>query len=101
LPFAPDIVLPAIHHYMHDLDLHDRHEYGFRATFNQTFRRDGEQSAAGWVSPWHFGLNLGPNLLMIENHRSGMLWQLMRSCRWVVDGLRRAGFSGGWLGAGR
>jgi len=101
LPFAPDIVLPAIHHYMHDLDLHDRHEYGFRATFNQTFRRDGEQSAAGWVSPWHFGLNLGPNLLMIENHRSGMLWQLMRSCRWVVDGLRRAGFSGGWLaGAG-
>ena len=24
-----------------------------------------------WVSPWHFGLNQGPIVLMIENYRSG------------------------------
>jgi hypothetical protein len=35
--------------------------------------------------------------LMIENHRSDFLWTLMRSCPHVVRGLRRAGFSGGWL----
>jgi hypothetical protein len=29
-----------------------------------------------------------------------MLWELMRGCRWIVDGLRRAGFEGGWLNAG-
>jgi hypothetical protein len=51
------------------------------------------------VSPYFFGLNLGPILLMVENHRSGMLWDLMRGCRCIVDGLRNAGFSGGWLGA--
>lgn len=51
------------------------------------------------MSPYFFGLNLGPILLMIENHRSGMLWDLLRSCRWIVDGLRRAGFNGGWLDA--
>jgi hypothetical protein len=34
---------------------------------------------------------------MIENYRSGFIWQLMRSCPYIVAGLRRAGFSGGWL----
>jgi hypothetical protein len=35
--------------------------------------------------------------LMIENHRTGLLWNIMRRCPTVVAGLRRAGFSGGWL----
>jgi len=34
---------------------------------------------------------------MTENHRSRMLWELMRGCRYIEDGLRRAGFEGGWL----
>ena len=35
---------------------------------------------------------------MIENHASGLIWRLMRGCPYVVAGLRRAGFKGGWLG---
>jgi hypothetical protein len=34
---------------------------------------------------------------MIENYRSGLLWRLMRGCAPLVAGLRRAGFTGGWL----
>ncbi len=34
---------------------------------------------------------------MIENHRSGMVWELMRRCAPLVRGLRVAGFEGGWL----
>jgi hypothetical protein len=34
---------------------------------------------------------------MIENHRTGLLWDVMRRSRPIVSGLRRAGFSGGWL----
>lgn len=97
LPFAPEVVLPAIHHFVNTLHLHDQHRYGFKATFNATF--DGVPgSPAGWVSPWHYGLNLGPIVLMIENHLDGMPWQLMRQCRHIATGLRRAGFEGGWLG---
>jgi hypothetical protein len=47
----------------------------------------------GWVSPWHFGINEGPVVLMIENHRSGLLWELMRDCPYLALGLKRAGFS--------
>ena len=99
LPFAPEIVLPAIHHYMHTLRLHDGNRYGFKATFNPSFRGESH-STCGWISPWHFGLNLGPIVLMTENHRSGMVWKLMRGCRYIVDGLRIAGFDGGWLSTG-
>jgi hypothetical protein len=34
---------------------------------------------------------------MCENYRSGLLWRLMGACPHVVTGLRRAGFTNGWL----
>ncbi len=34
---------------------------------------------------------------MIENYKSGLVWQLMRECPYLVAGLRAAGFAGGWL----
>ena len=34
---------------------------------------------------------------MIENYRTGLLWNIMGRCPAVVAGLRRAGFNGGWL----
>jgi hypothetical protein len=49
------------------------------------------------VSPYHFGIDQGPVILMVENYRTGLLWDIMRRCVPVVTGLRRAGFTGGWL----
>ncbi len=96
LPFAPDIVLGAIEHYITKLKLHEGLRYGFRATFNQTHP---EQShSCGWVSPWHYGINEGPIVLMIENYRTDFVWSMMRECPYIVTGLKRAGFSGGWIG---
>ena len=40
-------------------------------------------------------------MIMIENHRSGFLWSLMRKCPYLVTGLQRAGFKGGWLQCAR
>ena len=95
LPFAPEIVMPAIR-YFHDIELKQSDSYGFKATFNPTFPVK-DKNQYGWVSPWNFGLNQGPIVLMIENYRTGMLWQLMRRCPHIVRGLGRAGFTGGWL----
>jgi hypothetical protein len=95
LPFAPEIVLPALQHFQ-DIDLGKVSPYGFKATFNPT--SPGEPgSKPGWVCPWHYGLNQGPLVLMIENYRSGLLWRLMRQCPYLATGLRRAGFADGWL----
>jgi hypothetical protein len=94
LPFAPEIVLPTIKHF-EQLDLGMLRPYGFKATFNPTFTVDG--TGRGWVSPWHFGIDQGPIILMIDNYSSGLLWGLMRRCPYIVAGLRRAGFTNGWL----
>ncbi|MGD0908247.1 MAG: glucoamylase family protein [Candidatus Acidiferrales bacterium] len=96
LPFAPKIVLPALDYFIHEINLTERNPYGFKASFNLTFPGQAANKK-GWVSPWHFGLNQGPIILMIENYRTGLLWRLMRSCPYIESGLRRAGFGGGWL----
>ena len=51
----------------------------------------------GWISEGFFGLDQGIAILMIENHRSGLIWKLMRSSVPIREGLKRAGFEGGWL----
>ena len=40
LPFAPEIVIPTLQHFVHTLELHDAHPYGFKASFNRTFIGD-------------------------------------------------------------
>ena len=70
--------------------------YGFKASCNPTYSKDTD-SPNGWVSPWHFGIDQGPIILMIENYRTGLLWNLMRNCRYIAGGLQEAGFAGGWL----
>jgi hypothetical protein len=96
LPFAPEIVAPTLTH-LSSLHVHVDNPYGFKASVNPVFQQHGH-SQAGWVSPYHFGINEGPTVLMIENHRSEMIWALMRRCQPLLDGYRAAGFTGGWLG---
>jgi len=90
------IALPVLVYCIHDAKLTESNPYGFKASFNPTFPGQAGDPH-GWVSPWHFGLNQGPIILMIENHRTGLLWRLTRHCPYIVSGLRRAGFAGGWL----
>jgi hypothetical protein len=94
LPFAPEIVLPTVRYY-EALDLGMLKPYGFKATFNMTFPGDGD--LAMWVTPYHFGIDQGPVALMIENYRTGYIWEQARRCPIITRGLRRAGFRGGWL----
>ncbi len=104
LPFAPDEVLPAI------AEIHQRYgsaifrEYGFVDAFNPSFgydvplMRGRRVGKLGWADTRYYGINKGPELAMIENHRSGLLWRLMRKDPVLCRGMRRAGFTGGWLG---
>jgi hypothetical protein len=51
----------------------------------------------GWVDVDYLGIDEGPLLAMIENYRSELVWRYMRRSPYIVSGLRRAGFTGGWL----
>ena len=93
LPFAPEIVLPAVRNMIgryRETLAGDRLASGFNPTLAGP---DGR----AWVSPHHYGLDQGLIVMMIENHRTRLIWRLMRDCPHVASGLRRAGFRGGWL----
>jgi hypothetical protein len=93
LPFAPETVMSTVR------SMHRRYpamqpDGRYASSFNP-----GLEVADGgyWVSSGHYGLDQGIVAMMIENHRSGLIWRLMRQCAWITAGLRRAGFRGGWL----
>ena len=96
IPFAPEICIPTVRHAINVLQLKAHNPYGFVASFNPTFPQKAPDLNA-WMSPWVFGLNEGPILMMIENYQSELLWNIFRRCPYIVKGLQRAGFRGGWL----
>ena len=97
LPFAPEVVMPSLKRINTDYpDMTNK--YGFKCSYNPTFTSGKKK---GWVSEGYYGLDQGPIVMMIENYRSGLIWRLMRSCPYIINGLRRAGFKGGWLGAAK
>jgi hypothetical protein len=95
LPFAPEIVLPTLRHF-NEAYPEMTSKYGFKCSFNPTFAAEG-QNEKGWISKGYYGLDQGPVVIMIENYLSGFLWTLMKRCPYLVTGLHRAGFKGGWL----
>jgi len=95
LPFAPEIVLPTLQNF-NDVYPEMTSEYGFKCSFNPTFIGEDE-SERGWISKGYYGLDQGPVVIMLENYRTGFLWELMKECPYVRNGLHRAGFSGEWL----
>src|SRR6266481_5433782 len=88
LPFAPELVTDTLRDLVRAYP-NLRSEYGLRASLNPTF--------SDWVSPLNYGLDQGPIVMMIENQRTGLLWNLMRRCPYIWRGFRQAGFTGGWL----
>src|SRR5690606_9370665 len=78
-------------------------EYGFLDALNPTFTLDVPVQHGrvdpehGWYDTDYLGIDQGPILAMIENHRSGLVWNTLRTNPHLVRGLRRAGFAGGWL----
>jgi hypothetical protein len=60
--------------------------------------RDAFCEAKDWVADSELAIDQGPIVAMIENHRSGLMWNLLMSCPEIVRGLRILGFSGPRLG---
>lgn len=105
IAFAPEIVIPAITgmHEIYGAEIYG--EYGFLDAFNPSFDfseaklHHGRITPMGWVDGDYLGIDQGPIVLMIENHRSDFVWNVMRRNPHIRRGLERAGFSGGWMDA--
>ncbi len=103
-PFAPEIVLPALAAMRERYGAQILGRYGFFA-FNPSFSFTDLKlthgrivPGLGWVDTDFLGIEVGPLLAMLANHRGELVWNVMRRCAPLQLGLKRAGFTGGWLG---
>ncbi len=103
VPFAPEITIPALVAMREKYGDNLFSTYGFLDSFNPTFDIDIKPQhgkvvrGVGWFDTDYLGIDQGPIIAMIENYRSDLVWKTMRKNPHIVRGLKRAGFTGGWL----
>ncbi|MFZ5616448.1 MAG: glucoamylase family protein [Pseudomonadota bacterium] len=103
IAFAPEIAIPAIRAMRTRYGREIYGDYGFFDAFNPSFdfevapKLGRRAEGVGWRDTDYLGIDQGPILIMIENHQNGLVWKVMRRNPHIREGLKRAGFSGGWL----
>jgi len=83
-PYTPKESMQVIRHLYEDLGDKVWGKYGFYDAFSET---------ANWYPKKYLGIDQGPEVVMIENGRSGLLWKLFMSSPEVKLGLKKLGFS--------
>ncbi len=83
-PYTPEQSSAALNHFYYQLGGRIWGKYGFYDAFSQT---------EDWYPQRYLAIDQGPIVVMIENYRSGLLWELFMSCPEVTQGLEKLGFS--------
>ena len=83
MTYTPEYSMQAMKHWYENLRDTLYGVYGFYDAFSET---------AGWFPKRYLAIDQGPIVVMMENHRTGLLWNLFMSCPEVQSGLRKLGF---------
>ncbi|MEI6059475.1 MAG: glucoamylase family protein [Bacteroidota bacterium] len=84
LPFAPEIVIPTIKSMNARYGSQLWGKYGYYDSFNPT---------AKWIDNDFIGIDEGPMLIMIENYRTGMIWNYVMKDPVIQKGLNKLGYT--------
>ncbi len=82
-PYTPEESMKALKHFYRDLGARLWGEYGFRDAFN---------ADEDWISPIYMGLNQAPIVIMIENYRTGLVWNRFMKNSEIGAMLSKIGF---------
>jgi hypothetical protein len=82
-PYTPQYSMQALRHFYYDLGDKIWGEYGFTDAFSESHN---------WYAKSYLAIDQGPQIVMIENYRTGLLWKLFMSCPEVRGGLKKLGF---------
>ncbi|HTB82267.1 MAG TPA: glucoamylase family protein, partial [Candidatus Sulfotelmatobacter sp.] len=85
MPFAPEACLPAIRHLYDTYTNQLWTTEGFRDSFNI--------ASNNFFNSATLAIDEGPIILMIENYRTGSVWNRMMTSPIIQRGLQRAGFT--------
>ena len=83
-PYSPEQSMRAARYFYENLGDKLMGPYGFYDAFSET---------AGWFPQRYLAIDQGPIVVMIENYRSGLLWNLFMKDADIQRGLQKLGFS--------
>lgn len=89
LPYTPNESMAALKFYYYVLGDKLFKEYGFTDAFTLDVLKNG-----AWFDDAFLAIDQGPIIVMIENYRTGLLWNLFMSAPEVKAGLAKLGFTG-------
>src|SRR5262249_33650175 len=89
-PYAPEYSMEALRHFYFKLGDRIWGDYGFKDAFSED---------KDWVDPSYLAIDQGPIVVMIENYRNGLMWDLLMSAPEIAAGLARLGFTSSRLAA--
>jgi hypothetical protein len=88
MPYTPQQSMAALRHWYKDMKDSIYGLYGFYDAFSEQFN---------WFPKKYLAIDQGPVVVMMENYRSALLWNLFMSCPEVQQGLEKLGFQSPWL----
>ncbi len=88
IPYTPEYSLQAMRHFYFQLGDQIWGEYGFYDAFS---------IHDNWYPKQYLAIDQGPEIVMIENYRTGLIWKLFMSCPEITNGLKALGFSSPYL----
>ena len=80
MPYTPDESMAALRYFYYTLGDRLWGDYGFYDAFNLPSR---------WFASSYLAIDQGPIIVMIENYRTGLIWQLFMSCPEIQEGLKK------------
>lgn len=83
-PYTPEASMQALRFFYYTLGDKLWGPYGFYDAFNPT---------EGWYGTSDLAIDEGPIIVMIENYRTGLLWNLFMSCPEVSTAMNKLGFT--------
>lgn len=92
MPYLPEASIAALQYFYTEMGGKIWGDFGFYDAFNKS---------RSWYARSYLAVNQGPVILMLENYRTGLLWQLFMSAPEVGKGLKKLGFDFGVQGVHR
>jgi hypothetical protein len=83
MPYTPDESMQAMKYWYEQLGDKLMGPYGFYDAFSET---------ENWFPKRYLAIDQGPIVVMMENHRSGLLWNLFMSAPEIKEGLKKLDF---------
>ncbi|MGD9994233.1 MAG: glucoamylase family protein [Salinivirgaceae bacterium] len=82
-PYTPEQSMKAARYFYDSLEGKLWGSYGFYDAFSEQYQ---------WFPQRYLAIDQGPIVVMIENYRSGLIWDLFMSAPEIQEGLKKLGF---------